>query len=451
MAELPPLHQEILVNATQALAAMAQVITGLEEVGVAAQTTAAEVTASTGMMGGMFKGVAILAGVAAIAHELKGAKDEAMALEEATSALNTVMDNQKSISEEDKKAVKERTEAYTQLGFAHSDTTQAMANLIAATGSVSQANKLSGITADYARARHMSMAEAATIMARATTGNMKAFKAYGITLDSTLPKNKAIAKAFDELNSKIGGTAKNSVNTLAVQIKILEEKFQGLINKIATAVGPILVFLVDRLKDAVDWIQKNADFLKIYGAAILLIVTYLKLIALWETIVNAENPFMLIVAGVVALGVALAWLWNHLTIFRETLAETLATFIQLLGYIVGGFATLARLMAAVSGNKWLKGVADDADKIAVSIGKAAKSVNDMKNSKITVPKVPKLSDFVTPGGSLGIQGHADLGKGKGGSGSGTVQYVTVYASNTNDIANKLSKSAKHGQPIGATS
>jgi hypothetical protein len=36
----------------------------------------------------------------------------------------------------------------------------------------------------------------------------------------------------------------------------------------------------------------------------------------------------------------------------------------------------------------------------------------------------------------------------GASNKETVQYVTVYASNTNDIAKKLSAAAKYGVPIG---
>ena len=45
-------------------------------------------------------------------------------------------------------------------------------------------------------------ATAAQTLARGTTGSAKAFKELGITLDSNLPKNEAIAKAFDQLNQK---------------------------------------------------------------------------------------------------------------------------------------------------------------------------------------------------------------------------------------------------------
>jgi hypothetical protein len=67
---------------------------------------------------------------------------------------------------------------------------------------------------------------------------------------------------------------------------------------------------------------------------------------------------------------------------------------------------------------------------------------------------PKIPGFVAPGSNVGIEGNVPGGDAAGkdgkGTGSQTVQYVTVYASNTNDIAKKLSRAAKHGQPIGGT-
>jgi hypothetical protein len=452
MAELPPLHQRIILDASGVPAAVAETTAGLEAIGGAANATTAELGATRGMMGSMFKGTAIIAGVMALANEFKHMKDEAMALEVAQSRLNTVLGNAKGVTDEQKKSAVETTEAISKLGFAHSDSTDAMATLVTATGSVSQAQKLMGLTADYARNKHMTLAEASMAMGRATQGNMKAFKAYGIALDTTLPKNEAIAKAFDQLNAKIGGTAKNSMNTLGVQLTIMREKFQEIANKIGSVVLPILTGLVKGLSFLFTYIQKNAVALGIFGTGLLIVIGYMKLMAFWEAIVAAENPMTPIIIGVMALAAAFAWLWNHVKIFRETFAEALATVVQLIGYVVGGFASLIRLLAKVPGMGFLKGVADSADNAALSIGKAAKAVDDLKNKKITASKSLGAFDFTKPGGKTGITGNVQggdaAGKGSGG-GSQTTQFVTVYASNTNDIYKKLSKAAKNGVPIGS--
>ena len=453
MAELPPLHQRIILDASGVPAAVAETTAGLEAIGGAANATTAELGVTRGMMGSMFKGTAIIAGVMALANEFKHMKDEAAALEVAQSRLNTVLGNAKGVTNEQKKSAVETTEAISKLGFAHSDSTDAMATLVTATGSVSQAQKLMGLTADYARNKHMTLAEASMAMGRATQGNMKAFKAYGIALDTTLPKNEAIAKAFDELNAKIGGTAKNSMNTFSVQLTIMREKFQAIANKIGSVVLPILTGLLKGLSFLFNYIQKNAVALGIFGTGLLIVIGYMKLMAFWEAIVTAENPMTPMILGVIALAAGFAYLWNHVKVFRETIAETLATVVQLIGYVVGGFASLIRLLAKVPGMGFLKGVADSADKAALSIGKAAKAVDDLKNKKMTAPKSLSDFNFIKPGEKTGIDGNIKGGDkksgGGGGGGSGTVQNITVYASNTNDIARQMAKAQKQGTPIGA--
>ena len=66
--------------------------------------------------------------------------------------------------------------------------------------------------------------------------------------------------------------------------------------------------------------------------------------------------------------------------------------------------------------------------------------------------MPGAFDFAKPGTKSGIAGNVaggDATKGGGGGGSGTVQNITVYASNTNDIARQMAKAQKQGTPIGA--
>jgi len=452
MPELPPLRQTIILDASGVPAAVSTTTTGLAAVSAEAEATSAKVKKTTGIMGGMVKGFAAFAALNFVTHELRSMRDETANLQAAQTRLSQALNGIGVTSEKTQQDIYNTADSLYQLGFQGSDAVNAMGTLVTSTGSVSQAQKLLAMSADYARYKHMDLNSAAILLSRATTGNVKALTQMGITLDKTLPKNQAIAKAFDELNKKIGGQAVAYTKTFSGQLDIAREKFDNIAQTIGKMVLPVLTIMVKALGGMAEWLQKNSVAAGIFATGVLVVVGYLKLAALWGAIVAGENPMLVWVAGIIAAGVAFAWLWNHVKIFRETVAESLAQVTSLVGYLVGGIAKLVRMLAIVSGSKWLKGVADEADKVAVSIGKAAKSIDDLKNKKVTAPKIPKLPAFATPGTSTGILGQASGGDAtKGGKGqSQNVQYVTVYASNTNDIAKKLSKAAKHGTPIGGT-
>jgi len=131
------------------------------------------------------------------------------------------------------------------------------------------------------------------------------------------------------------------------------------------------------------------------------------------------------------------------------MATALAVVVAAIGYMVGGLSKFLGLLSKIPKMGFLKGVAESASDIAKNLGKAAGSIDKMSNKKLTVPKIPTMPDFVKPGDKTGITGNVTGGDTTGGKGgSGTIQYVTIYASNTNDIAKKLAKAAKNGQPIG---
>jgi hypothetical protein len=376
-------------------------------------------------------------------------------------------------SQATKDAVLANADSYYKLGFQGSEAIRAMGTLVTATGSVEQANKLMAISADYARDKHIDMNTAAVAMARATTGNMKAFTAYGITLDKTLPKNQAITKAFDELNKKIGKQAESYAKSFAGQMDILNEKFDNIVQAIGGKVLPVFNALL-------GFIIKNSTAIMYLVGAILIAVTVMKTYAattaaikgiqqayafwtyaqaastnifrfavqaLWTTM--KANPVGAVVAGIMILGSALIWAWNRFEGFRRIVAVGIQQIVQGFGYLVGGVAKVIRAMSYLPGGGKLKDIADKADAAAISMGKYAKSVLELSDKKIGGPKLD--DKFVSPNVS-GIQGNASAGGGdatKGGKGqSENVQYVTVYASNTNDIARKLSRAARNGQPIG---
>lgn len=452
MAEIPPLNVRVIVNASGVQAGVAQATAGLQQVSARADVARAKMNSLGMSFKTLAKGLIATGGIVALSNAIRGMRDEAVQTEVQLARLGTVLGNVGVTAEADKSKIADYATSFQKLGFEGSSAISAMSTLVAATDSVGQSTKLMGISADYARFRNISLESAARTMARATQGSARAFKELGISLDTSLPKNKAIAKAFDELNAKIGGSALKYTDTFAGRMEVLRQRFEDFLENAIAPILPYLTRFMGILVGAAEWIQRNSTALKVYGGIVLTITAYLKGMAIVSAILAGINPFTYIVIGIAAAGVAFVALWNRFEGFRKVMAGGLALIIKLIGYLVGGVASLIDLMSRIPGMDFLKGAAKAASSIAENLGKASKSVENMANKKISSPKIPSMPDFVKPGSKTNIKGNVTggdtTGKGGGGGGGGTVQYVTVYASNTNDIAKKLAKAAKNGQPIG---
>lgn len=449
--EIPPLNVQINFDISGVNAGVTKATAGLTQITERTKSVSNAMGNLKTTLLGVFGGNLATQGFMGIQRALIQAKDEFFEAQVATERLGQALENMGIKSEKTRESILKNVDAYSILGFEGAESANAMGTLITATGNVEQSTKLMAMAADLARYKHIDLQTAATILARGTQGSAKAFKELGITLDTTISKNQAISKAFDQLNAKIGGQATAYTKTFAGQMAVMKERSQEFFNVIAIRVLPILTGLFNAFNSGYEWVQKNSAALKVFAG--LLVVVYAKSLALLavQLALSALNPFVLIIAGALALAAAFVYLWNKFTIFRESMAEGLATIVQLIGYVVGGFASLTRILSKVPGMSFLKGVANAADDAALKLGGVAKSIDDLKNKKITAPKMPKITGAVTPGNATGIIGNVPGGDTKGGSGGGkgTVQYVTVYASNTNDIYKKLSAAAKNGVPVGA--
>lgn len=474
MAEIAPVNIRVNVDATGVANGVSVVENGLNQISTKAK-------AATGAFGnfktlalGMFAGNILTQGLMGVTSALREAKQEMLDTEVATSRLYQALDGVGISSKATQKSVYEVADSYYQLGFQGSEAVSAMGTLVTATGDVEQANKLMAMSADLARYKHIDMETAAKILARGTQGSAKAFKELGITLDTTIPKNEAISRAFDQLNTKIGGQAVAYSKTFAGQMDILKEKFDNIVQTVGAKVLPIFSALL-------QYISKNGTALMIYGGIVLAVLaiykTYTATMAASKAIQQAyafwtyaqaastsvfkfamdslnaslrANPIGLIITLVIALGVAFVWAWNRFEGFRKVVVKGIQIIVNGFGYLVGGFATFLKALGKVPGMGWAKKAGEAVDGLANKVRKYSDSLDSLANKKIGSPKIP---GFVAPGSNVGIEGNVPGGDAAGkdgkGTGSQTVQYVTVYASNTNDIAKKLSKAAKHGQPIGA--
>ena len=473
MSEIPPLSVRVTIDASGVQAGVSKATAGLNQI---SQNTS-KLTTSFGnlktTMLGVLGGNVLTMGLMTLTNALREAKDGVIADQVALSRLDTVLNNIGITSEKTKNSVIATSDAYSQLGFAGDDTYTAMGSLLSVTGDVDQANKLLAMSADYARYKQISQTQAASTLAKATMGNAKALKEMGITLDDTLPKNKAIEKAMDELNKRIGGQAIGYTKTFAGQVEVLKEKFDNFLQLIATRVLPVLSaflgYITNNGKALLIYagiVVSTIAIVKTYGATVAAIKTIQQAYAFWTYAQAAStnvfrfavsalwttmkaNPIGFVVAAVMALGVAFVAAWNRFEGFRKGVVKGLQIVVNGFGYLVGAVQKVLSLLGRIPGFDWAKKAAAEADKLTKSVRDYSDSLDKLANKKISTPKIPGATK---PGAKTGVKGNVaggDKSKSTGDTGGGdTIQYITVYASNTNDIEKKMAMAAKTGSPVG---
>jgi len=475
MSDVPPLNIKVTIDASGVQAGVSKATQGLNQISERSSKLGMAFGNLKTTMLGVLGGNLLTTGVMAIGHELNAMKQETIDLQTQTARLNQALNGVGITSAKTQKDVYNTADAYYQLGFQGSEAISAMGTLVTATGDVSQANKLMAMSADLARYKNISMEDSAKILARGTQGSAKAFKELGITLDTTIPKNQAIAKAFDQLNTKIGGQAQAYTKTFAGQMAILKERFDQVFQTVAAKILPVLSAFL-------GYISANGKALLVYGGIVLSVITVIKTYGIITSAVKSvqqayafwtyaqaastnvfkfamvqlnatlrANPIGLIVTAIIALGLAFVWAWNKFEGFRKGIVTGIQVVVNAFGYLVGMIATALKALGKVPGFGWAKKAGDQMDKAAESVRKYSDSLDSLAKKKINPPSI---TGGVKPGDPTGIKGNIVGGDaagkgGGGGSGTTTIQNITVYASNTNDIEKKMAKAAKQGVPVGS--
>lgn len=453
---LPPAIIEIKAIADKAIAEFKEVNKELEKM----EGTGGKASAGIGKMekasklaqGALLGLGAAFAGFAAI-----GIK-EAMEAEKIMTKLGTTMSATGVNTAANRAQVEKLTSSYIDLGFADEEAAAGLDILLRTTGDLDKSQNLLALSADLARAKNIGLSEASSILAKASNGSAKAFKEMGITLDTTLPKSEAIAKAMDELNNKIGSQAENATKTFAVQLQIVKERFNDTAESLGTFLLPILKDLLDRINKGVEFIKKHSEAFKILAGVFLTITVavasynaaikvQMALTKAWSVITGIQaavtklltgqqvalntamklNPIGLVVSAAMLLVGGFVLLWNKSEAFRKGVIAVgkaglmaFASIIPIIGKV--SEAILKLLMAPLKGvltalsklpgvgkfakagldilNKGLDGVSDFADKASAKAKELANNL-DKLNKPITI-------------GGKGDGGIPDLGNtGKG--------------------------------------
>ena len=380
--DIPPLNVEILVQLSNLTAAVQEATAGLNKIGDTAKDQESKFSSLKTTMLGVFAGNVMTEGLSLLTQGLHSAIQAVQDTQVATESLSTSMNNAKVNTAANRTEIQATTEKMSALGFSTAESENAYNKLITATGSVTESTNLMSMAADLARYKHEDLATAAGTLEKATMGNAKAFKEFGITLDTTLPKNQAIAKAMDELNDKIGGQAIGYTQTFSGEMEVLKAKFDDVAVKVGAVVMPILTKLMEFITGV---IIPGIEFL------------YNNTIGAWIK--------------------ALVDLWNTHEGLRKAVVDVITVIIDALGYLVGA---IAKVVDAASHlpiiGKMFKGVGSGIDEAAAKIGDFSKSLDSLANKQININGA-SLADQLGTAGTTGAGGDAGVTGGLGATGN----------------------------------
>ena len=291
---LPPVIFEIQANAAGAIAQFKRVNTELSIMEAKALKAGKALTGfqKAAVIGTRALKVMTVAFAAFAAYGVR----EVILLEKSYNRLGQAMANAGVATKANLAATSEIVDSYEKLGFGADKAADAYTVLITATQNVEQSNYLLALAADLARTKTMSLEDAARALTRAQAGNARIFTQFGITLDETLPKAKAIEKAMGQLEQRLSGQALAYTKTFAGQMAVLNENIGNLAEQIGMKVLPVLNKFVSGLNNTGTWIKKNSDFV----IALTLAIT----VALIPAVVSLTKKLILLAATILKSPIA---------------------------------------------------------------------------------------------------------------------------------------------------
>jgi LysM repeat protein len=350
---------------------------------------------------------------------------EMVKLEKSYTRLGQAMANAGVATEANLEATSKLMDSYGKLGIGADAAADAYTVLITATQDVEKSNKLLALSADLARARTMSMEDAARALTRAANGNARIFTQFGITLDAAKPKAEAIEEAMGKLEQRLSGQALAYTKTFAGQVAILTENIDALAEQIGMRVLPVLNKFVGGLTKSGEWVKKNQEFVIALGIAITValipaVVTLTKKLALLALTI-LKSPIGRLAAIIFAVAYAFVKAYNSSEDFRKKIGDVAKFGMSAVGYLVGVVETLARGLSNAEGAglklrkafQQLKGDDAGAAKTAQqikdweaehakignwtkAIENAKKKVDEFSKKKISITwdfKIPKIPGF----------------------------------------------------------
>jgi hypothetical protein len=331
--------------------------------------------------------------------------------EQSHAKLEQALKNAGSSFEEFKNPIGDAQKKMEQYGFTNAQTQEALANLTTALKDPKKALDDVALAADLAKFKHIDLADAATVVARAQEGNLRALKQLGIDLPVAATSaakleaaNVKLGKATDDaaaylskhsdavstaskyhdayekllgkvgdaqkkvndqssageqiikgLSAAIGGQASASAETFAGKMLALKAQSEDVAKNIGMALIPVLEKLMTAIKDVVDWFGKHKAIAEAIGivigtvlvAAIGAYITKLSIAA-----VESAVSFAKIIAGWVATGASATAAGVEMAIASGGITLVIGAIVAAIIYLATHWKESWDTMKEVAGAVW---------------------------------------------------------------------------------------------------
>lgn len=183
---------------------------------------------------------------------LKASADAAIEAEKVQARLEAQLKASNISFEAHAKTIENVIAKHSQLsGLDDEDLTDAFTNIVRVTGDVDKSLRLTGLAADFARAKHMDVAKAGEVVAKVAGGNTGILSRYGIALEDNATASEALA----ELQQRFAGQSEAYGKTTAGSIDRMHVAAENLAETVGMALAPTLADVADGVANFVTEMQ----------------------------------------------------------------------------------------------------------------------------------------------------------------------------------------------------
>ena len=275
--ELTPVRVEFIVRAQEAIAQLQLVNAEMDKVAVKgklAGTSMATMEKSSRLAGTALLGLGSVFGLVAY-ESIKSAMD----LQTSQTRLQVAVKNSGVSFAAAKPVIDKHAEAMTKLGFTTQDTYEALGTMVTATRSPQMSLNALGAAADLARYKHISLAQASTLVSRAALGQARGLADLGLAINKTIPKGASFAQIMALIETRTHGAANAFAQTSQGQLLVLQARFKALTEDLGTQLLPafnkILAWIdgpgLNALKKLSKWFSDNKPIVVAFTTALAVI------------------------------------------------------------------------------------------------------------------------------------------------------------------------------------
>lgn len=148
---------------------------------------------------------------------------------------------------------------FAKLGYENDQVEAALTRLVTATGNTNTAMQNMGLAADLARARNISLTDAATALGKILDGNMRGMQAFGLSTKDASGGTLTVAEAVKELNDRFGGSAQANAGTYMGKLQAMNAEWHNMVEAVGNELLPTLANLAGDMAGVIGWFQQHTQ------------------------------------------------------------------------------------------------------------------------------------------------------------------------------------------------